>query len=119
MISRVNRTGPELSRKYAIEAVRPLDRSAGRRNETGPDADGGAAGNLPAPVTGSGRGRTYHQTDSYALPQAPLVAQLLAAYMDLPQTRILRRASADVADAAYRRTERLDPEPSTSRITSL
>ena len=42
-------------------------------------------------------------------PQAPLIAQLLATRLGLPQTRTLRRAGADYAETAYRRADALGP----------
>jgi hypothetical protein len=65
------------------------------------------------------RPRPDGRRNGFAAPQATVVAQLLAARMDLPQTRTLRRASAGDADIAYRQTEQLTPEPTLSRITSI
>ncbi|WP_436643938.1 hypothetical protein [Microbaculum sp. FT89] len=59
------------------------------------------AGKQEAPVPG--------QFSASLRPQAPLVAQLIATHLGLPQTRNLRRAGNDQARTAYRDAATLGP----------
>ncbi|MCT8972441.1 hypothetical protein [Microbaculum marinisediminis] len=49
------------------------------------------------------------QVSASLRPQAPLVAQLIATHLGLPQTRNLRRAGNDQARSAYRDAATLGP----------
>ncbi len=54
---------------------------------------------LPVPVTPTPGGATFGHSNGHA--SAPLLAQLIAARLDVPQTRQLRRASPREAGRAY------------------
>ena len=120
MVSRTYATEANLSRNRAITTVLPVDPASDRRDGTGNDKRGpDRAGSSPMSASPVATERPRTAGAAFILPSSTLVAQLLAARMDLPQTRTLRRASPDDAEAAYRRTERLDPAPAVSRLGTI
>jgi|GEM_PF-3465396 len=78
-----------------------------RRGRTAQTASETDSRQLPVPVDTAATMPPPPRSLASLRPQAPLVAQLIATHMGLPQTRTLRRASAGQADTAYRSSETL------------
>jgi hypothetical protein len=71
------------------------------RSAVWPEASSEAAVTLIEPVAGE---RSQNR-DLNRRPQAAFVAQLIAARLDVPQSRVNRRAGADEADASYQASD--------------
>ncbi len=111
-LSSVSQKTPEIG---TVSPVAPADMRAREGGAHSGEAVP-AASDSPLPVPAGGREAPDrgHFAGS-PRPQAPLVAQLIATHLGVPQTRILRRAAPSYADTAYRSTGTLLPVERSSR----